>query len=81
MLNQIVTTTLAPTALYLDASAVSIVVVSIAGIATAVGATITILFRKAKKKAAQVLHIDENANKEVESDIELKKVDDDDDEE
>ena len=28
--------------------------------------------RKVKRKAAQVLHIDENANKEVEADIEIK---------
>ena len=35
----------------------------------AVGAVAAILWRKAKKKVASALHIDENANKEVEEDI------------
>ena len=39
------------------------------GFAIAVSATAVILWRKAKKKVANVLHIDENANKEVEEDI------------
>lgn len=54
---------------YIDPSSVSIVLSSIAGVAVAIGATFTILWRKAKKKVANVLHIDENANKEVEADL------------
>lgn len=54
---------------YIDPSSVSIVISSIAGVAVAIGATVTILWRKAKKKVANVLHIDENANKEVEDDL------------
>ena len=38
-------------------------------IAIDVGAAVVIFVRKAKKKVAKVLHIDENANKEVEEDI------------
>ncbi len=58
-----------PVAGYLDPTSVSIVITSISGIVIAVGATAVILWRKAKKKVANVLHIDENANKEVEEDI------------
>ena len=50
-------------------SSVSILIVSISGIVAAVGATAFILWRKAKKKVADVLHIDENANKEVEDEL------------
>ena len=60
---------IAPTQCYLDPAAASILVTSITGIAIAVSATVVILVRKAKKKVAKVLHIDENANKEVEEDI------------
>ena len=55
--------------LYIDPTATTILATSISGIVIAVGATAVILWRKAKKKAASVLHIDENANKEVEEDI------------
>ena len=59
----------APTALYLDPAATSILVTSISGIVIAVSATAVIMWRKAKKKVATALHIDENANKEVEEDL------------
>ena len=58
-----------PTAAYLDPAATSILLTSITGVVIAVGATAVIIWRKAKKKVAKVLHIDENANKEVEEDI------------
>ena len=57
------------TALYIDPAATTVIITSISGIVIAVGATAVILWRKAKKKVADVLHIDENANKEVEDDI------------
>ena len=66
------------TAAYIDPAATTVIITSISGIVIAVSATAVILWRKFKKKAATVLHIDENANKEVESDIELKDVDEDD---
>jgi hypothetical protein len=57
------------TAAYIDPSTTSIVITSISGIAIAVGATLAIVWRKAKKKVATTLHIDENAHKEVEEDL------------
>ncbi len=62
---------LSPVAGYLDPAATSILVTSISGIVIAVSATAVIVWRKAKKKVANVLHIDENANKEVEEEIVL----------
>lgn len=44
-----------------------------AGIVIAVGAFVGLYFRKAKKKVSKKLNIDENRNKDVESDqIEVK---------
>ncbi len=63
---------LQPTALYIDPSVLTSVIASVSGVAIAVGAAAVILWRRAKKKAAEVLHIDENANKEVEEDIVIK---------
>ena len=57
------------TTAYIDPSSVSILIVSISGIVAAIGATVFIVVRKAKKKVANVLHIDENANKEVEDEL------------
>ncbi len=57
------------TVAYLDPSATTILLTSISSIAIAVGATALILWRKAKKKVSETLHIDENANKEVEDEL------------
>ena len=78
MLGQILNSTLNTGALYLDPSTATVIITSISGVVVALSATIVILVRKAKKKAAKLLHIDENAHKEVESEIELKNVDEDD---
>ena len=40
--------------------------------AVAVGAAVVIVWRRAKKKVAQKLHIDENAGKEVEGEVTRK---------
>ena len=48
---------------------------SISGIVIALGATAVVLWRKAKKKAALLLKIDENAHKEVEEDLVIKEDD------
>jgi hypothetical protein len=53
---------------YIDPSVMTYLVQAIAGIAIAVGAAVGIYFRKAKKKINNKLGIDENRNKEVESD-------------
>ncbi len=57
------------TTAYIDPSTVSIVAVSVAGVVGVIGGAIFVFVRKAKKKVAQTLHIDENANKEVEEDL------------
>jgi MFS superfamily sulfate permease-like transporter len=57
------------TAMYIDPAATTVIITSISGIVIAVGAAAVIFWRKAKKKVANVLHIDENANKEVEEEL------------
>lgn len=57
------------TVAYLDPSATTILLTSISSIAIAVGAAALIWWRKAKKKVSATLHIDENANKEVEDEL------------
>ena len=59
--------------LYIDPSVTTYLIQAIAGVGIAVGAGLAIYFRKAKKKMNEKLGIDENKNKEVESDdIEFK---------
>lgn len=53
---------------YIDPSVMTYLIQAVAGIVIAVGAVVGIYFRKAKKKAMEKLNIDENRNKEVESD-------------
>ncbi|MDE6727049.1 MAG: hypothetical protein K2J80_03795 [Oscillospiraceae bacterium] len=53
---------------YIDPSVMTIAIQAIAGVAIAVGAAVGIHFRKAKKKLAEKMNIDENRNKEVEDD-------------
>lgn len=65
--------TLSPAALlsskgYIDPSVMTYTIQAIAGVAIAVGAAVGIHFRKAKKKLAEKMNIDENRNKEVEGD-------------
>ena len=57
--------------LYIDPAATSVLITSVSAIVLALGATGIVLWRKAKKKVAQTLKIDENANKEVEAKIEF----------
>lgn len=58
---------------YIDPSVMTYAIQAGAGIVIAVGAFIGLYFRKAKKKVSKKLNIDENRNKEVESDeIEIK---------
>ena len=53
---------------YIDPSVMTYTIQAVAGIAVAIGAAVGIYFRKAKKKVSNKLGIDENRNKEVESD-------------
>ena len=64
--------------LYIDPSVMTYVIQAVAGIVIAGGAVAAYLFHKAKKKVSEKLNIDENRNKEVESDeivIDEKKAD------
>ena len=61
-----------PTAAYIDPTTTTILISSISGIVIAIGAGAVILWRKAKKKVADVLHIDENSKKEVEEELVIK---------
>lgn len=56
---------------YIDPSTTTYIIQAVAGVAVAIGAFVTIYWRKAKKKIANTLHIDENAKKEVEEDIQI----------
>ncbi len=53
---------------YIDPSVMTYAIQAVAGIAIAIGAAVGIYFRKAKKKINEKLGVDENKNKEVESD-------------
>ena len=59
---------------YIDPSVMTYTIQAVAGIAIAIGAAVGIYFRRAKKKLGSKFNIDENKNKEVESDeIVIKK--------
>ena len=53
---------------YIDPSVMTYMIQAVAGIIIAVGAAFGIYYRRAKKKVNEKLGIDENRNKEVESD-------------
>ena len=53
---------------YIDPSVMTYAIQAIAGIVIAIGAFVGIYFRKIKKNVTNKLGIDENKNKEVESD-------------
>ncbi len=55
--------------LYIDPAVMGSVATALVGVGIAVGSTILLWGRMAKKKVAKTLHIDENANKTVEEDI------------
>ena len=59
---------------YIDPSVMTYAIQAGAGIVIAIGAFVGLYFRKAKKKVNKKLGVDENKNKEVESDeVEVKK--------
>lgn len=58
-----------PAFAYVDPSVTTFAFQAIAAVVVAAGAVIGVVWRKAKKKAAQVLNIDENAGKVVEDDL------------
>lgn len=54
--------------LYIDPSVMTYVIQIVAGVIVAAGAVIGVIWRKTRKKIGKTLNIDENRNKEVESD-------------
>ena len=61
---------------YIDPSVSSYLIQAIAAIVIAVAAVVGLYFRRAKKKVSEKLGIDENRNKEVETDEIVKKEND-----
>ena len=53
---------------YIDPSVMTYAIQAVTGIVIAIGAVVGIFYRKMKKKVNDKLDIDENKNKEVESD-------------
>ena len=66
------------TFLYIDPSVMTYAIQAIAGVVIAVGAAAVIVWRKAKKKVAEKLKLEERSTKETEEEVKL--VDEDDDE-
>ena len=58
-----------PAAAYVDPSVMTYAIQAIAGVVIVIGVSVGVIWRRFKKKAAKVLHIDENAGKEVEADV------------
>lgn len=61
---------------YIDPSVTTFAIQAIVGVAVAVGAVFMLWWRKAKKKVADKLGIDENARKTAEGDVEETDEDD-----
>ena len=53
---------------YIDPSTTTFLVQAVIGVGVAIVAAVAVYWRKMKKKVADTLGVDENANKEVESD-------------
>ena len=58
-----------PASAYVDPSVTSMAIQAVAGVVVAAAAVAGVLWTRAKKKAKQVLNIDENAGKTVEEDV------------
>lgn len=58
-----------PVRAYIDPSVTTVFIQAFAGIAVVIGAAVAVIWKKAKKKVAKTLNIDENAKKEQEEDI------------
>ena len=60
-----------PSFLYIDPSVMTYAIQAIAGVVIAIGAVITLVWRKTKKKVAQKLNIEEKSIKETEEEVQL----------
>lgn len=57
--------------LYIDPSVMTYAIQAIAGAVIAIGAVVTLVWRKTRKKVAKKLNLDELGNKETEEDVVL----------
>ena len=60
-----------PTLAYVDPSVMSYAVQAVAGVLIAGSVVFGVVWRRVKRNAQKALHIDENAGKEVEADLEV----------
>ena len=58
-----------PAFAYVDPSVMTYTIQALAGVAVALGAVAGVAFRRTRRALMRMLHIDENANKEVEGDV------------
>ena len=57
--------------LYIDPSVMTYAIQAIAGVVIAVGAVVALAWRKAKKKVAEKLNLEERSVKETEEEVQL----------
>ena len=60
-----------PNVLYVDPSVITYAIQAFAGVAVAIGAVVIIMWRKAKKKVAEKLNLEDKSIKETEGAVEL----------
>ena len=60
-----------PTQLYIDPSVMTYAIQAVAGVVIAVSAVVVVLWRKAKKKVAEKLNLEEKSIKETEEDVQI----------
>ncbi len=60
-----------PQILYIDPSVMTYAIQAVAGVVVAVGAVALVLWRKAKKRVAEKLNLEELSKKETEAEVEL----------
>ena len=62
---------LLPVMAYIDPSVMTYAIQAVAGIVIALGAVVTIAWRKAKKKVSEKLNLEEMSKKEVEEEVKI----------
>ena len=62
---------LLPAMAYIDPSVMTYAIQAVAGIVIALGAVVTIAWRKAKKKVSEKLNLEEMSKKEVEEEVKI----------
>ncbi|MBQ1279395.1 MAG: hypothetical protein IIY13_03090 [Clostridia bacterium] len=60
-----------PTQLYIDPSVMTYAIQAVAGVVIAISAVVVVLWRKAKKKVAEKLNLEEKSIKETEEEVQI----------